>query len=271
MNLQLSLAQTLGLINLFLVIYILIDSFEKISIYKEYLTGGLFSWSLLRKNSFFTSRSESFRNFIDVIFPARPWFFLIALRIVCCLSLLVLPTASPLLVCSYAVLFIIGSLMNLRNLAYGAESENRFSLIIIGALLLRSLVPTDMVTLAALWFIALQTCLSYLTAGISKLMNVNWRNGNGFKRIATSYEYTSIKKVNIFFEEHKTLTRSINWLIIVFECAFPVVLFAGRGVLWCFVIGGIILHVTIAIGLRLGKFFWIWVATYPALIYITQR
>ncbi|MBS1522334.1 MAG: hypothetical protein JST50_15140 [Bacteroidetes bacterium] len=249
----------------------LIDSFEKISIYKEYLAGGLFSWNLLRKNSFFTSRPESFRNFIDVIFPARPWFFLIALRIVCCLSLLVLPIASPFLVCSYAGLFIIGSLMNLRNLAYGAETENRFCLIITGALLLRSLAPTDMVTLASLWFIALQACLSYLTAGVSKLMNINWRNGNGFKRIATAYEFTSIKKVNMFFEEHKTLTRLINWLVIVFECAFPIVLFAGRGVLWWFLFAGIILHLAIAIGLRLGKFFWIWVATYPALIYITQR
>ena len=268
---NLSLAQTLELINLFLVIYILIDSFEKISVYKEYLTGGLLNWNLLRKNSFFTSKPESFRNFVDIIFPAGPWMFFITLRIICCLGLLVLPADSPLLVCSYAVLFFIGSLLNLRNLAYGAETENRFSLIIIGALLLRSLLPTDIVTLAALWFIGLQVCLSYLTAGVSKLMNVNWRNGNGFKRVATSYELTPIKKVNVFFEKNSTLSRVINWLVILFECAFPVVTFVGHDMIWWFLIGGIILHAAIAIGLRLGKFFWIWIATYPALIFITQR
>ena len=268
---NLSIAQTLGLINLFLVIYVLIDSFEKISIYKEYLAGGLLSWGLLRKNSFFTSRSESFRNFIDIVFPARPWMFLIALRIFCCAGLLVSPPDSPLLGFSYAILFIIGSLMNLRNLAYGAETENRFSLIIIGALLLRSLLPTDVVTLAALWFIVLQVCLSYLTAGVSKLRNVSWRQGNGFKYVATSYELVPVKKVNIFFEKYTGLTQVINWLIILFECAFPVELFAGPVVLWCFLVAGGILHGAIAFGFRLGKFFWIWIATYPALIFIAQR
>jgi hypothetical protein len=268
---NLSAAQTLGLINLFLVIYILIDSFEKISNYKEYLTGGILSWSLLRKNSSFTSKPESFRNFIDLIFPVRSWMLLIGLRVVCGVWLLVLPFQSPLLLISYTGLFVIGSLINLRNRAYKAEAENKFSLIIIGALLLRCLLPTDNVTLATLWFIALQLCISYLTAGISKLRNPDWRRGNGFEYVATSNELVPVKKINIFFAEHKTLTRLINWLIILFECSFPVVLFAGPVVLWCFLVGGIILHIAIALGLRRGKFFWVWIATYPALIFIVQR
>jgi hypothetical protein len=268
---SLSAAQTLGLINLFLVIYILIDSFEKIANYKEYLTGGLLSWSLLRKNSSFTSKPESFRNFIDLIFPVRSWLFLIGLRIFWGAWLLFLPFQSPLLVIPYLGLFVIGSLLNLRDGAYKAEAEHRFSLIIIGALLLRSLLPTDHVTLAALWFIALQLCLSYLTAGISKLRHPDWRSGDGFSYFATSVELVPVNQINVFFNEHKTLTRMINWLIILFECTFPVTIFAGQIVLWCFLIGGIILHTTIAFGLRRGKFFCVWIATYPALIFIAQR
>jgi hypothetical protein len=267
---NLSLAQTLGLINLFLVIYILIDSFEKISVYKEYLTGGLLSWSLLRKNSSFTSKPESFRNFIDIIFPVRPWLFLIGLRIGLSVVLLILPFNSPLFVLLYACLFIIGSLVNLRNVAYRAETENIFSLVLIGTLLLRSLLPTDMVTLASLWFIALQVCIAYLTAGISKLKNPDWRKGNGFKYMVTSSELVAAPKINIYFEEHKTLTRFINWLIILFECTFPVGLFVPV-IFWFFLAGGIILQIAIALGLRMGKFFWIWLATYPALIFIAQQ
>src|SRR3569833_2956864 len=105
---NLSPAQTIGLINLFLVIYIFIDSFEKIAIYKEYLTGGILSWSLLRKYSSFTSKSESIRNFVDVVFPVRAWLFLIGLRIACGAMLPVLPIQSPLLVFSYGGLLIIG-------------------------------------------------------------------------------------------------------------------------------------------------------------------
>lgn len=267
---NLSLAQTLGLINLFLVIYILIDSFEKISIYKEYLTGGVLSWSLLRKNSFFTSKPASFRNFVDIIFPVRPWMLLIGLRIGLSVVLLILPFNSPLFVLLYTCLFVIGSLVNLRNLAYMAETENRFSLVIIGTLLLRSLVPTDVVTLASLWFVALQVCIAYLTAGIAKLMNADWRKGNGFKYMATSSELVAAPKINIYFEEHKTLARTINWLIIVFECTFSVGLFVPV-TFWFFLAGGIVLQIAIAFGLRMGKFFWIWIAAYPALIFIAQQ
>jgi len=268
---NLSIAQILGLINLFLVIYTLIDSFEKFYNYKEYLTGGALSWSLLRKNSSFTSKSESFRNFIDIIFPIRPWFFLIAFRMICGLGLLVLPFNSPFFAFLYASLFIIGFLVSLRNQAYGAETENRFSLIIIGTLLLRSLSPTDRVTLASLWFIALLVCLSYLIAGISMLGNRDWRRGNGFKYVVASVEMIPFKKINTFFDEHKVLTQLVNWLIILFECAFPMVLFAGQIVFWCFLVLGIILHLAIAFGFRMGKFFWVWMATYPALIFIAQR
>lgn len=268
---NLSLALILGLTNLFLVIYITIDSSEKIFNYREYLSGGLLSWDLLRKNSSFTSKPESFRNFIDIFFPARPWLFLIVFRMICGLGLLVLPFNSPLYGFLYASLFIIGFLMNLRNAAYRTETENRFSLIIIGALLLRSLLPTDGVTLTSFWFIALLVCLSYLTTGISKLGYRNWRKGEGFKDIVTSIEFVPVKKINTFFEQHKVLTRLMNWLIILFECTFPVMLFAGQIVFWCFLVIGIFFHVAIAFGFRTGKFFWVWMATYPALIFIAQR
>lgn len=268
---NLSLALILGLTNLFLVIYIMIDSFEKIFNCREYFSGGLLSWDMLRKNSSFTSKPQSFRTFIDVIFPARPWMFLIVFRMLCGLSLFVLPFNSPLFAFLYASLFIIGFLMNLRNTAYRTETENRFSLIIIGTLLLRSLSPTDAVTLASFWFIGLLVCLSYLVAGISMLMNRDWRKGTGFEYLITSVELIPLKKINSFFEKHKILSRLMNWLIILFECAFPVVLFAGQIVVWCFLVLGIVFHLSIAFGFRMGSFFWVCLATYPALIFIAQR
>jgi hypothetical protein len=271
MNLHLTITQTLRLIDIFLVIYLVVDSLEKLYCFKEYQPNGILSWDILVDNSFFTSRPAFFRKILNIVFPTRTWLAILVLRALCAVALLVFFPFSVASIICYCILFIIGAFANLRNIAYGAETENRFSLIIIGALLLRSLVPTQTVTIVSLWFIALQVCLTYVTAGISKLRSVDWLAGNGFRLVFTSSREVPLKGVNIFFKERKAVSMLLNWLIIIFECLFPLILLVPRQLFWCFLVAGIIFHLAIAIWLRLGNFFWIWVATYPALIFITQR
>lgn len=271
MNLHLTLSQTLGLTNLFLTIYVVIDSLEKIYCLKEYRPDGILNWDFLSTNEFYNLRPVYLKRMLNVIFPAGGWLPVLSVRIICSVALLVFFLHPVILTICYVLLFLIGALINLRTIAYGAEAENRFSLIVIGALLLRSFVPTTTVTLVCLWFIALQACLSYVTAGVSKLFNPDWRMGNGFRLVATCPDQVPLGGINIFFEKSKTVAAVINWLIILFECFFPLALVMPREYFCCFLISGFIFHLAIAIWLRLGKFFWVWLATYPALIFITQR
>lgn len=271
MNLHLTATQTLRLTDVFLITYLVIDSLEKLYNFREYRQDGILSWDILANNNYFASRPAFFKKILDLVFPMRVWLAILFLRLVCALALLIFSYAAVVPPICYCFLFVIGGLINLRQVAYGAETENRFSLIIIGVLLLRSLVPTQTVTLVSLWFIALQVCLSYITAGISKLRDADWRMGNGF-RLVIAYEDVPLKKsFTIFFEKRKVVATVSNWLVIIFECLFPLILVVPRQLFWCFLIAGIVFHLAIAIWFRLGKFFWIWVATYPALIFITQR
>jgi hypothetical protein len=271
MNLHLTVTQTLRLTDVFLITYLVIDSLEKLYNFREYQPNGILSWDILANNTFFTSRPAFFKRILGLIFPMRAWLAILILRLACALVLLIFSVSGMVPAVCYCLLFIIGAFINLRQIAYGAETENRFSLIIIGALLLRSLVPTQTVTIVSLWFIALQVCLSYITAGISKLRDADWRMGNGF-RLVIAYEDIPLKKsLTIFFEKRKVLATVSNWLVIIFECLFPLILVVPRQLFWCFLIACIVFHLAIAIWFRLGKFFWIWVATYPALIFITQR
>jgi len=270
MKLYLTAAEVLEWTGRLLAIYVIIDSSEKLYTAKEYAGNGLFSWDLLRKNNFFTRRPASVQAILNAIFPATAWLGLLILRQLCGLYVLLFPLQGVALTYCLTGLFVVGSLMNFRNIAYGPETENRFSLILIGALLLQKIAPTHTVTIITFWFIALQACLSYTTAGVTKLFNTNWMHGNGFLSVVSSYDLVPLKAVSVFFNQHRQAAQVINWWIILFECFFPLVLIVGPPLCWWFMALGILFHASIAIWLRLGKFFWVWVATYPALIFITQ-
>jgi hypothetical protein len=253
----------------FLSIYIVIDSAEKLAVFQEFKKNGLFHWSTMRQNGFFKKRSVLFLKLADFIFNSHCWIILIAAR--CCAGLtLFLATNDDLLTkLMLLVVFFTGSLMNLRNTPFGAETENRFALIITGALLLRYFAPTPMVTLACLWFIALQSCVSYFTAGVTKMFNAEWRNGNGIRHVFESPGLVATRKATYWLKEHPSFAKFLTWGTLSMECAFPVAL-AGWPLVWLFLAWGILFHVGIAIFIRLGKFFWVWIATYPAIIFVAH-
>lgn len=270
MKLEITATEVLEWTGRLLAVYVVIDSFEKLCLAKQYIGGGLFDWHMLKENNFYKRQHAFIRKLSDAVFFTPVWTGLLFLRLLCGVYLLFFSSFLTDSIYCFFTLFLVSSLINYRNIAYGAEAENRFSLIITGALLLQKIVPTHTVTMVAFWFIALQVCLSYLTAGVAKLFNVNWRNGGGFYRIITAYNKVPLPAINLFFEQRRPLSKFINWSVIVFECFFSLTLVVGRPYFWWFLGFGIVFHASIAIWLRLGKFFWVWIATYPALIFITQ-
>lgn len=102
---------------------------------------------------------------------------------------------------------------------------------------------------AALAYIAIQTLLSYFAAGLAKLRSPQWRRGQALglfmKRPA--------RREDLF----------ISWVVILFECLFPLVLFSPALSL-VFMGIGVVFHLAIARLLGLNRFFFAWLAAYPA-------
>ncbi|CAN5305482.1 hypothetical protein BH09BAC6_BH09BAC6_10130 [soil metagenome] len=252
-------------------VYILLDSAGKLYHYKEFKDDGISSWKYFRTNRYFTSRGKTFTHILDVIFEYRAWLYILTLRLLSALYLLFLPQQNMASTLCLLILFIAGGLVNLRNGAFGAETENRLGLMIVGALLLHCLVPTPLITHITLWFIAIQSCLSYLTAGMVKLLDKEWRNGNGIFNVVNSPNLMVWDKPAFFFKRYPAPGKFLTWATIVMECTFPLVLIIGSPAFVLFLIWGILFHSAIATLLGLNKFFWVWIATYPAIIYIAQR
>ncbi|MET0393842.1 MAG: hypothetical protein ABW019_11910 [Chitinophagaceae bacterium] len=270
MSMMVTAIQAIEWCTRLLAVYVLIDSAEKLYNHRAFRPGGFFGWAALRQHLFFASRPLPVRRLLDVLFDFRGWMALLLLRGLSGIALLTLPHHPVFGTAGLLIVFVAGSLVNFRQAPFGAETENRFALALTGALLLRSLVPTQLVTEVCLLFIALYTCVSYVTAGVTKWVDPAWRKGEGLLEVIHSPDLVPLERLAAFFRRYPGAGRALAWATIGIECLFPLALVAGPPFFWLFLIWGIVFHLTIAVVLRLGKFFWVWVATYPAIIFIAQ-
>lgn len=242
---------------------ILLDVLETFYNYKSFIAKGLYNWAWLREHRRFAQQRPIFRKIADTIFSTRVWFCLVALRGFVALFLIMQPMT---FFCLW-ILFFAGGLTNFRVQAFGAETPNRFTMMIIAALCLYSCVPTVLVAETCLYFLAAQACLSYATAGFYKLLDKDWREGRGLFYVVNTPIWVTFPTMAHFFNHHTFLNRLLSWFIILFECAFPLVLVIGKPYGFIFIAIGILFHALNAILLGLNKFFWAWIATYPDIIY----
>lgn len=104
-------------------------------------------------------------------------------------------------------------------------------------------------------YVAIQNLLSYFVAGVAKVLRTEWRNGQALKRFLIQFEVPWVPA-----------PAALSWCVIFFEMLFPLAIFAP----WPFVIGGLVFHLLNAYALGLNRFFFAWVAGYPAIFFLAD-
>ena len=121
--------------------------------------------------------------------------------------------------------------------------------------------------MGALGYIAVQSTLSYAIAGVAKLVQERWRNGQALGALAqTSYATPAFVSERL---RNPALARLCAWSIMGFECAFGLAWLDARICLGCIAMGALF-HLSNAVVLGLNRFFFAWLASYPALLYLSQ-
>jgi hypothetical protein len=159
-------------------------------------------------------------------------------------------------------------LVMLRSI-YGQDGADHMVVIVYVSLALGTLVGTPTARAAGLWFIALQSCLSYATAGIAKATAEHWRDGTYLVRIMGTQCYGH-PQVCDYLNPRPRLARWLARFIIVWESAFPVVLLLPSKLAMAVLIVGALFHLSNAFVMGLNTFFWSFISTYPAILYCVQ-
>lgn len=149
---------------------------------------------------------------------------------------------------------------------YGADGALQLNMIIFGAISLASYHYTNNLIMIALCFIAAQSILSYVVAGVSKLWGPLWRQGEALGLIMRTKTYGSAWAHHIISSYR--LSKNVSRFTVLWECLFPLVLVDA--LTYPMLSISMSFHIGNAFVMGLNNFLWSFLATYPAIIYISQ-
>lgn len=244
---------------------VFISSVELLTLKGEFEDGGLFSWDVLRTVSRATLSVGTGRPRQLISHP----FFVPAIIGARALAALVLIFFSNNYALSAACVFLIiaASILMFWRAPLGLDGSDQMSLIAFVAVAIHKLFPGDVhVAQASLWFVAIQGCLSYFVAGIAKVISPVWRSGEAVRRVLGTRTYGSRRSAS-FVSGRDAVCVALSWLVILFECTFPLALAFGKTGFAVFALLGIFFHITNAVIMGLNTFVWAFVATYPAILF----
>jgi hypothetical protein len=116
---------------------------------------------------------------------------------------------------------------------------------------------------AGLWTISIQTLSSYFLSGTVKLRYAGWRNGRALPTLLDGGLYGPLAASSLL--RHRAVAIISSWAFISWEAAFPLAMLDPALMsFWCAI--GIVFHFLVFWYFGLNRFFWAWLAAYPALI-----
>jgi len=152
-----------------------------------------------------------------------------------------------------------------RRLLGGDGAEQITSLALIAVALAVLPVPGPARVRLAVAFIAGQLLLSYVTAGIAKLLSPAWRGGTALSEIAATETHGHPLALGVLRRAPR-VELLLCWTIIVFECLIPALVL---GPVWLAVPAlaiGLAFHIGCAVTMGLNSFLWAFPATYPCVL-----
>lgn len=253
--------ETLALTAKLVAISLMIQSGELLYLRKEFQTGGLWPWSILKKD--FPPMIGSLLSFI----LSSPYFLiLIIVQMVMSAVLFINPT---IWIC--AGLFFTALMINVRfRGTFNGGSDKMTMMSLIALMIATSHNQNQFYCIAGLGFLALQTVTSYFLAGFVKFRMPSWRNGQVLPTFLRLPQYPIPQKLRQLGVQNPKRLQTFSKLLLGFECLFPLVFLNYHLAIIFFAVACIFHLVNIWI-FGLNRFFFAWIATYPAILFFIRK
>jgi len=147
--------------------------------------------------------------------------------------------------------------------------SDRMGLLALWCLVLTRLLPDLALRELPFGYLGAQLMLSYFISGGVKIVNPGWRSGRALRDVFQFSAYPVSQDLRRLAERPRLLLV-LSWAVMGFELAFPLTLLwkpaliAGLAIAAAF-------HLANAWLFGLNRFFWTWLATYPAILWLQGR
>ena len=247
----------------------LINTLEYWVIASDFRASGVYSWRVNKLRFSMTARLKD-GGFLDVVSEESGVRVVLAIRLLALAVVLLAPFGGWAFSAGMVLLVATILLFNARCVVGADGSDQMMSIIFVTLLFCVGPQGTPFTREVAVWFIALQTSLSYSAAGLAKLMSSQWRGGEAIYRIFNTATY-GLPSVSRFLAGRTRLNLLLCWTVIVVETLFPLCLVLPEPWNYAFIAWGVVFHLANAAIMGLNVFLWAFLATYPALIYINHN
>lgn len=147
--------------------------------------------------------------------------------------------------------------------------SDRMGLLALWCLIAAQLLPTPAGREIAFGYLGLQLTLSYAVAGGVKLINPDWRSGRALADVFRFSAYPVSEALREWADRPRAM-RTMSWAVIALELAFPLSL-ATQPTLIAALTLAAVFHLANACLFGLNRFFWTWLAVYPAILWLQDR
>lgn len=201
---------------------------------------------------------------LNGLFKPRAYFALLLLRLGLALTLMLgqLGLGGALLLFALALLL----LLRWRG-AFNGGSDFMTLVALSGLLMAHTVSALSDSTLgwrAGFVYISLQAITSYFVSGWVKLRRPEWRSGRAMTLFLDTGVYGPLPDRSIF--RNPMVARLCSWSFTVWEGCFPLALLDVR-LAWLFCAVAALFHFLVFLFFGLNRFFWAWIATFPAVMY----
>jgi hypothetical protein len=241
----------------------IVSALEMLARRRQLADTGLFSWPVLRTHCFWLQRSRLF----DALCRYPNVLLLLCVRLVVGI-LLVVPVGF--LIHGFAIgTALMGAMILMVRSPIGNDGADQMTtIVLVGAF--GTHICAELGIEIALWFVALQTCLSYATSGLAKLRSREWRNGQGLVGVMRTEIFGNCYVLDVLESRH-WIAIGASWGVILFESAYIAVLLLPFSVLVTLLAVSALFHLAAARIMGLNNFVLAFGATFPALCHCWAR
>lgn len=244
---------------------ILLQGLELLQIRRSFAPDGIWQWETLRQEFAIFPKPVQwlFQFALDT-----PRFLLVVVgQIVLAGVVLVMEQPYPAL---FIGLLITTGLIALRWRGTFNGGADYMTVLVLLMLAIEALFRSNAtVRLGCLWYLSVQTVLSYFIAGAVKLRNGDWRTGRALQRFLSGPPYDPPAAV-VALSKNPRLIVLGSWTILVFEVSFPLAMQSPKACAG-FLCAALVFHIMNFATFGLNRFVFAWSAAYPALYFCSAQ
>jgi hypothetical protein len=244
-----------------LCIAVFLTALEYVMIIRQFADDGIYSWKMIKLRTVRSIRKLS----PDMLFNKKGVLAIMALRIGGSIYLFIDPI-SPVTVYILAIVVATSLLLAVRN-PIGGDGADQMSAITSIALLITFIFRDPKIAAVSLYFIAVQSIISYVIAGSAKMLSKKWRSGAAIFQIMNTESYGS-ERISLYLHRSSpVISIVLSWNVMLVEGLFFTVVILPYPYCLIFIVWGLFFHAYNAVVMGLNNFFWVFLSTYPAVIY----